>query len=235
MGCLSLNPLEAYVHREYKPMTSTEPFTMDASSLHPTFDGYNHLTNSSLNLKADNVHRLNRSKPGIGYGNMLSREDFEEYLANNYDNFDKDDMLKQIVEVCGGAMEGIARYPEARKYASRRGKNRHFALFGFDLMMDADMKVWLLECNTSPGMNYITPFPGLRKELDSKREQADAARKVIIHDIIDVLGVDDQKMGSGKWMRITKKSPLTERKTNVRGGSKNKRKAVKNRNKLRKC
>ena len=32
-----------------------------------------------------------------------------------------------------------------------------FELFGFDLMVDTDLNMWLIEVNSSPAMDYSTP------------------------------------------------------------------------------
>ena len=62
----------------------------------------------------------------------------------------------------------IAKHPNVAKQRRLlpRGNDVGYELFGIDMMLDDAGKVWLLECNDSPGLEYVGahfvgPWPAL--------------------------------------------------------------------------
>ena len=84
-----------------------------------------------------------------------------------------------------------------------------YELFGLDVMLDADGKAWLLECNDSPGLEYCgSHFIGEHalKVPHPDAEEGDAATRSVIHDTFALLGMDRGhcEMGDVKnWLRCS--------------------------------
>ena len=47
-------------------------------------------------------------------------------------------------------------------------RKNSIAVFGYDFMLDEDLKVWLIEINSSPAMDYSTPVttPLVKKVME---------------------------------------------------------------------
>ena len=104
------------------------------------------------------IHLTNQSvqKHVEGYGaveglesNMWSRRSFHEYLAATHGEEDGAGIAAsieaQIRRAIGVATRSVCDIVEHRRNS--------FELFGFDFMVDADHRVWLLEANSSPDMS----------------------------------------------------------------------------------
>lgn len=86
--------------------------------------------------------------------------------------------------------------------------DRHFEIFGMDLMLDKKMKVWMCEVNTDPGLGYPdkevlgSPNPDYKKELTACAET--------LHDLFTLLGLDagaEQTQGSLRhWFKLQRKA-----------------------------
>merc|ERR1712093_407426 len=88
-------------------------------------------------------------------------------------------------------------------------RDRHFEIFGMDLMLDKDLKVWMCEVNTDPGLAYPdkevlgSPNPDYQKELKACEET--------FHDMFALLGLDagrEQLQGSLQhWFELDFSDP----------------------------
>jgi len=45
-----------------------------------------------------------------------------------------------------------------RRKINRNGRVNCFEIFGYDFMIDADLKVWLIEVNTNPCLEESSPI-----------------------------------------------------------------------------
>merc|ERR1712072_1085861 len=110
-------------------------------------------------------------------------------------------MGQQILDICADTAvyfgKGVQRF-------GKIVRDRHFEIFGMDLMLDKDMKVWMCEVNTEPGLSYPdeevlgSPNPDYQKELKACEET--------YHDMFALLGLDagrEQSKGSLKsWFEL---------------------------------
>lgn len=113
-----------------------------------------HLTNNAVQVRSNSYGSLVK-------GNIISIRELEEYChylyreTNNpmysieFGHFMR--RIKEIVKVTFDSTENILHQKE-RKF--------NFELFGYDFMIDADLKVWLIEVNSIPSLGesnmYIT-------------------------------------------------------------------------------
>lgn len=69
---------------------------------------------------------------------------------------------RNIHELCETTMAALTNFvvlftnpqkPSSEQYSTYEG--RPYQIFGFDVLIDANLKAWLLEINTNPGMDFI--------------------------------------------------------------------------------
>ena len=100
-----------------------------------------HLTNNSISKNASNFSFFEAN------GCMWHLAEFQQFL---YSLTKRDYWQEQL-------------YPEIKKIVTssiltvgKLGRQNSFELLGFDLMVDENLKPWLIEINTSPAMDYST-------------------------------------------------------------------------------
>lgn len=181
----NLFPLEAFVQENGQCLFATKPYRLSEKTLGRNFDPPVHVTNMGLNAIAENK---------------------ENFLKAGLDpNFDKAVVWQQILDIGLETAEYIA------QAIGRRFKvlpDRHFEIFGMDLMLDKKMKVWMCEVNTDPGLGYPdkevlgSPNPDYKKELTACAET--------LHDLFTLLGLDagaEQTQGSLRhWFKLQRKA-----------------------------
>lgn len=100
-------------------------------------DKVTHLTNNCFQVLCDTYGKHED-------GNIISLEDLEKYIkATKYENYSLNEHFFPFAKshVIDTILSG-----QKSMYNIRD----NFELFGFDLMIDEDLRVWLIECNTNP-------------------------------------------------------------------------------------
>jgi len=137
----SFSPLEAHIYTEGFGRFSTEPYSNDATSLSNKFV---HLTNSSIQKEQTAVEHLTKSTnfDAEKGGTKCALSLLLRRLHNA--GVDTDVLWARIVEVVLRSL-----------YAVQDAIPSHpccFELFGYDLLIDEDLKPWLIEVNASPSL-----------------------------------------------------------------------------------
>ena len=155
----SFAPLRAFVYNEGLARFATESYSVGKDNV------FSQLTNASLNRKGRNwcddfkwklsdllleiEHRLNRSQ---------------------------DEILDKILRTVAQTLALVQPSMVPNKITSP--VNPFFELYGFDLLLDRDFNMWLLEINTNPSMSY--------------EEQADYAVKgPLLANVLSIVGIPD--------------------------------------------
>ncbi|KAL3908997.1 MAG: hypothetical protein SGPRY_009584 [Prymnesium sp.] len=146
----SFSPLEAFLYQEGFSRFSTEPYTNDASSRTNKFV---HLTNSSIQKEQTSSRYLDGSS-NFHLSSGGTKGALSELIQRlKRAGVDTSTLWARIVEVVLRSLfavqESISSHPAS------------FEMFGYDLLIDADLKPWLLEVNASPSLARENP-------LDSK-------------------------------------------------------------------
>lgn len=187
MVITNLAPLQAYVQENGQCLFATKEYTLSNKTLGEKFDPPVHVTNLCLNATEKNKDNFLRKKPVIGKGQQIRMRQLVSYLTDKYPSFDKHRLYHQILNIAKEFARYIAKAPNVR----RHGKllhDRHFEIFGMDLMMDKNFKVWMCEVNNDPGLSYPDekilerPNPDYNKELTACRET--------LNDLFTLLGLD---------------------------------------------
>ncbi|KAG5189003.1 tubulin-tyrosine ligase/Tubulin polyglutamylase, partial [Tribonema minus] len=134
----SFNPLEAFLYREGFARVSTRAYDVTAEGLR---DRFVHLTNSSIQATRDSplldgeLHETGGTKASLTY--LWAR------LRRARVPVDRlwSDITALVVKALVACEPGVPAQPNA------------FELFGFDVLVDAALRPWLLEVNASPQMD----------------------------------------------------------------------------------
>ncbi|KAF4527699.1 hypothetical protein B566_EDAN016366 [Ephemera danica] len=156
----SFRPLCVYLYREGLVRFSTDKFTL--SDLGNVF---RHLTNSSLNRLGPGY---TRQKERIGAGCKWSLKQLRHYLhqAGEHDWL----LWQRIASLV--ALTLLAQNASAPPPAAPNC----FEFYGFDVLVDATLRPWLLEVNLSPA-------------LCSDCDVDATVKKPMLHDMFDLLGL----------------------------------------------
>ena len=149
MCVTSTSPLRAYVHREGLVRFATR--TYDPCSL----DGAAHLTNISLNSKtASFVANAAAAEDDVGHKWSLSA------LRRRFaaEGTPWEPLWDRIGDVIARTLIAVAPRMAPAAAGSGAPAGSCFELYGFDVLLDAGLKPWLLEVNTGPNLAAPTPL-----------------------------------------------------------------------------
>eukprot|EP00347_Sterkiella_histriomuscorum_P014185 403361837 len=132
------NPLTVWIYKECYIRFS--PIDYDITKLN---DKFMHLTNNAIVSKSEKFYESEIE------GNMWSCEQFSSHLQETYqkDVF-QDEIWPQIQKYVTCSLQSVQDMVENRKNS--------FEFLGYDFMVDEDLKVWLIEVNSSPSMDLST-------------------------------------------------------------------------------
>ena len=133
---------ELFFYREGYMRTSSAGYDLKNQ------DKYVHLTNNCL------------QQYGGGYGehedgNTLSFETLKAYLQENYGQHDLDferDVVAKMKDLV------IDSYLSSKKSMNQNKRKNVFELFGYDFLLDEDLRTWLIEVNTNPYLGKPNSF-----------------------------------------------------------------------------
>lgn len=162
----SFEPLKVYFFPEGLVRLATQPYSTKGSAVKKRFV---HLTNFSIQKKADNYVKnagvsesmdgATMGDEGAGeYSEMASKWSLEQ-LRQEYDRMgvSYNDVFKQIKLLCVKTLMAVE---PSITTSMRSGKYRNqcFEIYGFDVMVDAKLRPWLLEVNVAPSLSSSSPY-----------------------------------------------------------------------------
>ena len=150
MWVLMTQDMQGYLYRQGYLRTSSEEFTLSKDRL---ASGYVHLTNNAVQ----------KNGPMYGQfedGNQLSFVYFQDYLDQNYPERGATlefTFLPRIKDLVSKSLLAVPLTQASSKLNPHRRKVC-FELFGYDFIIDEEMKVWLIEVNTNPCLELSSPL-----------------------------------------------------------------------------
>ena len=174
-GC---DPLRIYIFKEGLARLATEPYTYPSSCNLNNY--FMHLTNYAINKNNDNfVFNNDAERTDIGHKRSLS---FVWKYINDHGG-DSEELQREIRECIVKTMCAV----QPQLADSYRGcqpldykNNKCFEILGFDILIDHNLKPWLLEVNHSPSFTIDTPF-------DAK------VKTELLTDTLNILNLDPMK------------------------------------------
>lgn len=130
------DPLTIWIYNKCYLRFTALDFSFDDLS-----NNFMHLTNNSISKKAENFEKADS-------GFMWHMDQFQAYLYEIYGNDVWPELHKEIKNIVINCILTVGKL----------GRRNSFELLGLDLMVDTNLKPWLIEINTSPAMDYSTVF-----------------------------------------------------------------------------
>eukprot|EP00930_Biecheleria_cincta_P028934 TRINITY_DN20139_c0_g1_i1.p1 TRINITY_DN20139_c0_g1~~TRINITY_DN20139_c0_g1_i1.p1 ORF type:complete len:685 (-),score=88.49 TRINITY_DN20139_c0_g1_i1:25-2079(-) len=147
--------LKAFCFRDAYLRTTSVQYTTK------TFDKMVHLNNDAVQKNGEDYGKFESA-------NKMSFEEFQRYLDEHHSK-DKVNVRKRIVPQIQGLMADAIRAAGARGL-NPRGIPNCFEIFGFDFMIDASYRVWLIECNANPCLDLCSAY--LSRVIPTMLDQA---------------------------------------------------------------
>ncbi|XP_043668074.1 probable tubulin polyglutamylase TTLL2 isoform X1 [Vespula pensylvanica] len=182
----SYRPLTIYLYKEGIARFATEKFSLERLD-----DPFRHLTNFSLNKLGPGY---SEKKERIGAGKLV--KDIYIYSSFSFKRL-RNPFFHFSFQGCKWTLRQLRRYFEQAGYfdwflwqriaclvsltiisqaAGIPSSSNCFEFFGFDVLIDENLKPWLLEVNLSPALSNEC-------EIDSE------VKKPLLHDLFDLLGL----------------------------------------------
>ena len=141
-----LAPLKLYLYREGMVRFATEEYTLDKDHINEL---YRHLTNVAVNEKNKEEYKK-AVDADSDEGSKWSLQVYENYCREN--NIDYDYIRKQMADIAIKSLLSVLDqfYDRIKEYGTI--DRNHFKLFGFDYLLDENLKVHLLEINDRPSL-----------------------------------------------------------------------------------
>jgi tubulin polyglutamylase TTLL5 len=190
----SFNPLEAFIYRDGFARFTTVPFSTRPEDIENKFV---HLTNSSIQRHNEDSMMCNdqertyaeeaqRQRDALLGGTKISYGTLRERLKANGVNWDL--VWSRMIEV---VLKSLCM---AEDHIPNQVNS--FELFGYDLLLDSDMRIWLIEVNASPSM-------GQEHLLDEQVKQPLIGDTI---DLVEPIEFDRQRLSQVLHRRLEKKA-----------------------------
>ncbi|XP_055963871.1 probable tubulin polyglutamylase TTLL9 [Sorex fumeus] len=128
---MSYLPLRAWLYRDGFARFSNTRFTLSSID-----DHYVHLTNVAVQKTSPDYH------PKKGCKWMLQR--FRQYLASKHGPATVETLFRDMDNIFVRSLQSVQKVIISDKHC--------FELYGYDILIDQDLKPWLLEVNASPSL-----------------------------------------------------------------------------------
>ncbi|XP_014785724.1 tubulin polyglutamylase TTLL7 [Octopus bimaculoides] len=144
------DPLRVFVYKEGLVRLSTENYLPPADDNLENL--FMHLTNYSINKRNNSYEKSTSPK----YGIKRSFKYLNQYLRQN--DYDVTQLWQQIYDLIAKTMimaepHLLHAYRNCRPGAQPGSASVCFEILGFDVLVDSNLKPWLLEVNRSPSLN----------------------------------------------------------------------------------
>lgn len=214
-----MNPVTIYLHTKYFHVWfASQPYTNDAKTLGTDFNPFIHLTNRGVNIEHNTPEGSNwitkEDKPNLGKSIEMTPAAFIKHCEENYGK-GHDNLIEQAMNICAPTMHGMANYKLIRDQNTHlKGKlaDRSFELFGIDILVDAECRLWLCEVNRSPGISY-PPDKFNNGEPNPHYEASSKMQVNLVHDLMKLLALDSCTKGNvDHWVPLAAPGATREKK-----------------------
>jgi tubulin polyglutamylase TTLL5 len=166
----SFEPLRCYIYREGLIRFASSPYSTEDKHLK---DAYRHLTNYSINKKAENFVE-NKKAHQDNVGHKWSFSAFNKHMKHV--GADVPIIWARIMDLILKTLISVKPVIAAETRKATAHSANCFELYGFDVLVDEELKPWLIEVNLSPSMLAESP-------LDQQVKSA------VLSDTFNIIGV----------------------------------------------
>eukprot|EP01147_Barroeca_monosierra_P004048 gene4048-8440_t len=157
----SFTPLCFWLYREGFARFSGAPFSMEDLS-----NAFVHLTNVAIQKKAVDYDKAKGCKW------LMSQ--VRRYIQARHGRDRQDDFLRHVDNIILTSLQAVQPVMFSDKHC--------FELYGYDILIDEDLKPWLIEVNASPSLTADTPS-------DYRLKYG------MLEDMFNVINIDDRRVG----------------------------------------
>ncbi|CAH8441717.1 unnamed protein product [Schistosoma rodhaini] len=157
------SPLRAYVYREGLVRFASQKYSTSVQQLRNRFV---HLTNYSVN-------KYNKTEETFASNHKWKLSTLWSYLTER--GADVLNLWSRIVDIIFKTLSSVVSCIATMVDQNCRRRASVYELFGFDIILDADLKPWLLEVNVSPSLHTNT-------QLD------DEVKTAVVKDMFNICG-----------------------------------------------
>eukprot|EP00931_Biecheleriopsis_adriatica_P050421 TRINITY_DN29191_c0_g1_i1.p1 TRINITY_DN29191_c0_g1~~TRINITY_DN29191_c0_g1_i1.p1 ORF type:complete len:724 (+),score=91.83 TRINITY_DN29191_c0_g1_i1:147-2318(+) len=168
----SFDPLRAYMYREGLTRFASKPYSTKGEHAQ---DVYRHLTNYSINKNAPN-YLENQELHADNVGHKWSFSALNKHLEHV--GVDVDLMWSGIMDLAVKTLLSLEPVIAAKRSELKVPRTSCFEVYGFDVLVDENLKPWLLEINLSPSMQAYSPLDWHIKSS-------------LLSDVFNLIGVPD--------------------------------------------
>jgi tubulin polyglutamylase TTLL4 len=170
----NFNPLKVYLYNEGLVRFATVPYSSQKSSLK---NKCVHLTNYSIN-KDSPTFINNTSVDEDGVGSKWSFRALKEYYRTVGVNAER--IFAQIKAIVIKTLVSSEAYICSKMHKYACGFGSCYELYGFDVLLDRNLRAWLLEVNIFPSLSLTSP-------LDTR------TKYMLMTDLFNLIGVSPYK------------------------------------------
>ena len=164
------SPLKIYIYNYGIVRRASNKYNLDLNNLK---NQYIHLTNVAINEKSKKTNIKEENKED---SNIWDFDQYKKYLKNEGKDFDY--IFNQIKDIAIKSLITVNRNQNHIREDMKQYKlnsQNFFELTGIDILIDENMKAWLLEFNLSPSLKIVGQY---EKKLKHK----------LIIDIFNIIG-----------------------------------------------
>mmetsp|Transcript_15804 Transcript_15804/g.37548 ORF Transcript_15804/g.37548 Transcript_15804/m.37548 type:complete len:1017 (-) Transcript_15804:115-3165(-) len=148
----SYDPLKAYIYREGLTRFASAPYSTKGEHIQ---DAFRHLTNYSINKNSESfVENSDMRADNVGHKWSLSA--LNKHLRCV--GVDVNLMWARINDLIVKTLLSVEPSISSRTRQVTGSRENCFELYGFDVLVDNELKPWLLEVNLSPSMQADSPL-----------------------------------------------------------------------------
>jgi len=154
----SHNPLRLYLYEDGLTRIASEKYSLDLDKIDNLFI---HLTTSSINKKNKNykINSNSKSKDSNTWSILI----LKKYLISNGINYNI--ILEKIKDIAIKSLISVSNIELNAEEKIKMKENNLFELYAFDILIDTNLKPWLIDFNYNPSLNIESD---LNKKLKTK-------------------------------------------------------------------
>lgn len=146
------DPLRIYVYEDGLVRFATEQYSTNKKTMKKR---YVHLTNFSVNKRSEKFVK-NQDACVDGEGSKWSLNALRKVFKEK--NLEFDPVFEKIHDVIIKALISIEPHIVNTMNQTNKFKNMSFEVYGFDILLDSDLRPWLLEVNVCPSLSSSSPL-----------------------------------------------------------------------------
>jgi tubulin polyglutamylase TTLL6/13 len=153
----SVDPLRIYIFKDGMARFCTEPYCPPRPS--NLDEVYRHLTNYSVNKHNERFRQNDKSEDGSEHSHKRSMYSvFRSIQRSGGDTAELQSEIDRIVVLTIMSALPLIRHNYRASFKADDGRSRCFEILGFDILVDENLKPWVLEVNHSPSLSCDSGF-----------------------------------------------------------------------------